>query len=203
MATSKLQRLFGNMLDQRLPEYRIRENYRPDWLVSSDKTFLELDFYIEELNIAFEVQGEQHYKFVPFFHKSEEDFKKRRRHDREKRNLCEGRRIKLIEIMTEFDAEIAVKNIEETTKKNQPKYSYYYEELIIKEKKKKEIERIRKKCAPKRIDNSESVRRERIEKCVNNLKLFESGLLVASDGKVMKWKQVIESDGYETSAEQF
>jgi hypothetical protein len=55
-------------LDREFPQYRIRENYRPDWLLSSNITKLELDFYIEELKIGVEVQGEQHYKFVEFFH---------------------------------------------------------------------------------------------------------------------------------------
>jgi len=57
MATSKLQRKFGDLLDINFPQYRIRENYRPDWLISSDDTWLELDFYIEDLKIAYEVQG--------------------------------------------------------------------------------------------------------------------------------------------------
>jgi hypothetical protein len=68
MSTSKLQQEVGNLLDREFPQYRIRENYRPDWLLSSNITKLELDFYIEELKIGVEVQGEQHYKFVEFFH---------------------------------------------------------------------------------------------------------------------------------------
>ena len=125
MSTSKLQRRLGDMLDKKFPQYRIRENYRPDWLVSSDRSILELDFYIEELKIAFEVQGAQHYQFIPFFHSDHAGFEKRLKYDREKQDLCYGRGVRLIEISTETDAIIAVKNIEEAiAKDNYPVYIY-------------------------------------------------------------------------------
>jgi len=111
MATSKLQRKFGDMLDRNFPQYRIRENYRPNWLISSDHTWLELDFYIEDLKLAFEVQGDQHFIFIPFFHKTDDDFRKRKRHDQEKRDLCFGRNIKLTEICTNADALAAIEDI--------------------------------------------------------------------------------------------
>jgi hypothetical protein len=104
--------MLGRLLHDELP-YAIRECYRPEWLISSRSTRLELDFYIDELKIAFEVQGVQHFSFVPFFHKTESDFVKRVGDDIEKKNLCEGRGVKLIEIHTETDAIVAVKNIKE------------------------------------------------------------------------------------------
>ncbi|MCR4314367.1 MAG: hypothetical protein NUV84_03925 [Candidatus Uhrbacteria bacterium] len=101
----------GNMLDREFPQYRIRENHRPDWLISTNSTKLELDFYIEELKIAFEIQGEQHYKFVEFFHKTKEKYEERKSYDTQKADLCRGRKVRLIEIITKSDIEIAIKNI--------------------------------------------------------------------------------------------
>jgi len=113
MATSKLQIEVGNLLDRTFPEYKIRENYRPDWLMSSNLTRLELDFYIEELRIGFEVQGEQHYKFIDFFYKTIEDFEKRKQYDQEKKDLCVGNKVQLIEIFSLMDAIIEIKTIKE------------------------------------------------------------------------------------------
>jgi hypothetical protein len=114
MATSKLQIEVGNLLDKTFPQFRIRENYRPDWLLSPNNTKLELDFYIEELKIAFEVQGIQHYKYTPYFQKEYSDFEKRKRYDDEKRNLCYGKGVKLIEVSSLIDAELAIDKIAES-----------------------------------------------------------------------------------------
>lgn len=113
MATSKLQREVGRLLDKKLPEFTVRENYRPDWLLSSQFTKLELDFYIEELKTAFEIQGAQHYSFIEFFHRTPENFEKRKLYDQQKRDLCEGAGVRLIEIFTLTDAEVIINGIQE------------------------------------------------------------------------------------------
>ena len=123
MATSKMQIEVGDLLDREFPEYRIHENHRPDWFISSEATRLEIDFYIEELKIAFEVQGDQHYHYVPFFHKDQADFERRKKFDEEKKELCAGYGIKFYEICTKTDAIIAVKEIRDSLP-GQPKYSY-------------------------------------------------------------------------------
>ena len=104
MATSKLQRLVSGLLSTHLGAYTIRENIRPDWLTSKDGTRLELDFLIEELDIAIEVQGIQHYVFTPYFQKDENDFRKRVEYDERKRQLCLQAGIHLIEIDTAEEA---------------------------------------------------------------------------------------------------
>jgi len=73
---------------------------RPDWLISSRGTKLELDGFNEELKLAFEYNGIQHYFFNKFFHKNEEDFWKRVCDDELKRRLCSDNDVKLIEIPT-------------------------------------------------------------------------------------------------------
>jgi hypothetical protein len=59
---------------------------------------LELDGYCKELNVAFEYQGEQHYKDVPHFHRGIKTFKKQQERDAEKRKKCKLKHITLIEI---------------------------------------------------------------------------------------------------------
>jgi hypothetical protein len=119
MATSKLQIAVGDMLDNTFPQYHIHENCRPDWMLSSNLTKLELDFYIEEIKVAFEIQGAQHYQFVEFFHGTYEKFEQRKQYDQEKRDLCYGAGIKLFEIDTLMDAIIRIGEIKDHNKKIQ------------------------------------------------------------------------------------
>lgn len=113
MGTSKLQIEVGNLLDKTFPQFRIRENYRPDWLISSNLTKLELDFYIEELKIAFEVQGMQHFENIPFFFRDYSEFEKRLLYDQEKRDLCDGNNVRLIEVCSLMDATIEITKIKD------------------------------------------------------------------------------------------
>jgi len=68
---------------------------------------LELDFFSEELNLAIEVQGKQHYQWVLFFQPTKWDFYAQKRRDNLKRGLCAKKGITLIEapywIKTEVD----------------------------------------------------------------------------------------------------
>ncbi len=66
---------------------------RPEWLEG-----LELDGYNEELGIAFEYQGRQHYKYIPkFFHREGiHQFHEQQERDRRKYQICAERGVKLI-----------------------------------------------------------------------------------------------------------
>ncbi len=66
---------------------------RPDWLEG-----LELDGYCEEEKMAFEYQGEQHYKFIPFFHRTETAFAEQLIRDKRKKEILKSRGIDLLEI---------------------------------------------------------------------------------------------------------
>lgn len=106
MSTSKLQRQTSKFLSIYFGQYTIKENIRPDWLITQEGERLELDFLIEELNIAIEVQGKQHFAYTPFFHDSHEDFKNRLRWDRFKKERCKAAQIELIEITSQSDLDI-------------------------------------------------------------------------------------------------
>ena len=69
---------------------------RPIWLLNEDGNRLELDMYNEDHKIAVEYNGEQHYKFIKKFHKTEEYFQKRCRDDQMKIKTCKELGIRLI-----------------------------------------------------------------------------------------------------------
>lgn len=75
---------------------------------------LELDLYNPELKLAIEYNGEQHYKFIPYFHKSKEAFYNLKYRDDLKKRLCKKNNIKLIEI----PYTIKINDIEQEIKKN-------------------------------------------------------------------------------------
>lgn len=59
---------------------------------------LELDMYNEELKVALEYQGAQHYEYSSFFYQTREDFQKRLEVDEFKRRTCKEMGIYLIEV---------------------------------------------------------------------------------------------------------
>jgi hypothetical protein len=68
---------------------------RPSWLKFGENKALELDGYNAELKIAFEYQGPQHYKRVPHFQKTDEEFNKQLEYDKLKADKCKERGITL------------------------------------------------------------------------------------------------------------
>ncbi|MAG59504.1 hypothetical protein CMO96_01815 [Candidatus Woesebacteria bacterium] len=62
-------------------------------------TKMTLDFYNATKKIAIEVQGVQHTRYVPHFHKNQKmNFLSQKRRDKEKAKFCELNDIKLMEI---------------------------------------------------------------------------------------------------------
>lgn len=70
---------------------------RPSWLKNPETGYpLELDLYNEELNIALEYNGIQHYKWPNFTGQSEEEHLAQKRRDKFKKQKCKEFGIKLI-----------------------------------------------------------------------------------------------------------
>lgn len=74
----------------------------PEWLVTEEKTNLELDGYNKELKLAFEHQGHQNFnKLKYFFHKKYKGSKAHKRylkHAKLKEKLCAKNKVQLIKI---------------------------------------------------------------------------------------------------------
>lgn len=82
------------------PFPKIRPNMLRNPVTSSDMNDnnLELDCYNDELKLAVEYNGIQHYKYIPFFHKNKEAFQNQKYRDHMKRELCKKNGITLIEV---------------------------------------------------------------------------------------------------------
>ena len=82
-------------------EYIFQEKftkYRAEWLRSSYGGVMELDGYCENLKMAFEYQGPQHYKQSSYFHKKVNSFANAQQRDKEKRIIAIEKGIHLVEI---------------------------------------------------------------------------------------------------------
>lgn len=78
-------------LEEAFPGKTFGRTRREPWMGG-----LELDGFNEELRLAFEYQGRQHYERVPHFHRREGDFQSQQERDRETAARCEGAFMSLI-----------------------------------------------------------------------------------------------------------
>jgi hypothetical protein len=68
----------------------------PEHFVKFKGQTLYFDFYIKELNILIEVQGEQHFSYNKYFHGDREGFVSSKRRDNLKKEFCELERMALV-----------------------------------------------------------------------------------------------------------
>lgn len=94
----------GEIECRRVLEYLFKKPFpkaRPDFLrnpVTGGNFNLELDCYNAELGIAVEYNGEQHYRYIPYFHRNKESFYNQKYRDDMKRRLCKDAGVFLIEV---------------------------------------------------------------------------------------------------------
>jgi hypothetical protein len=74
--------------------------HRPDFLKNNvtGGHNLELDCYNPDLKIAVEYNGEQHYKYIPYFHRNRDAFYNIKYRDEMKNRLCKENGVKLITV---------------------------------------------------------------------------------------------------------
>jgi len=82
------QEIFGKKFDSK----------SPDWLKSDKGHPLTYDGYCNELKLALEFQGYQHYLWPNHFHKTKKEFLKQRENDQEKRDLSKEHGVIEIEV---------------------------------------------------------------------------------------------------------
>lgn len=97
------RKIFEDIFGEKFPKFK------PEWLKNKYGYNLELDGYSQNLGIAFEHQGKQHYG-IDIFNCGKESLKRISENDECKRVLCKQNNIKLIEIPQIFDL-IKPKNI--------------------------------------------------------------------------------------------
>jgi len=174
------------------------ENYHPDWLLSPTGTRMELDIFIPDINTAIEIQGEQHFSFIGFFHKTYADFEKQKEYDKEKKNLCYGANVKLLEVCSEKDADIVAYELEEKYNKSRPKYFYQADDEYRKKRETRnapnpEGNRKTRKALWNATDEAAG---KRLKSLVEKVRKYEAGELLEKPEKVKKWKLVIQNNGY-------
>ena len=82
--TSKLANQVYDVLRDIFPQARIfTEHY-----VNCEGNRLFFDYYLPQYNILVEVQGEQHYKYTPFFHGAPSDYRQAVKRDKLKQNYA-------------------------------------------------------------------------------------------------------------------
>lgn len=59
---------------------------------------LFIDIFLPKLNIAFEFDGEQHFRFIQHFHGTRDNFLMARKRDLKKTDLCQERGITLVRV---------------------------------------------------------------------------------------------------------
>ena len=92
-----LRKIFNKPFNTSRPNF-LRNPVTSSNTSNGDSFNLELDCFEPSLKLACEFQGQQHYKYIPYFHKSKEAFRNQQYRDELKRRMCRDNRINLIEV---------------------------------------------------------------------------------------------------------
>lgn len=98
------ERALYKILTELFGDNKIYRYLRPWWLHG-----LELDFFVPNESLAFEFDGQQHFKEVPHFHREDGSFARQQSRDAEKERLCKQQAVRLIRI--KYDDNISLESI--------------------------------------------------------------------------------------------
>lgn len=89
----KTEEMVRKMLSKILPNNKPFIKIRPKFLER-----MEIDCYNDDLKLAVEVNGKQHYSFVSYFHKTIDGFESQKTRDIKKKKLCLEHKINFLEV---------------------------------------------------------------------------------------------------------
>lgn len=92
---SKIQYACGQLIKKKFPLDVILEEVA----IPGEKLYI--DFFLPVKRIAFEIQGNQHDEYVPFFHGSPKGFEESQTRDQRKLRWCEINEIQLFTVKSE------------------------------------------------------------------------------------------------------
>jgi hypothetical protein len=131
----------GAGIRERLCRYFIEEitgfsfpKSRPKWLINSVGNQMELDGFSSELSIAFEHNGEHHYRKLSHFQRREESLERRKKDDKLKVTLCRKNGVELVVIPYTIEEKSLPKYIYTALKKIKPKANFKHHTEFVKEK---------------------------------------------------------------------
>lgn len=92
------ERITGEYLKSILGELVINNQFRIDTPTLKNKNFILVDYYFElnDKKYIVEYNGEQHYRYVNFFHRNADDFTNQQKRDRWLKKYCKKNNIELI-----------------------------------------------------------------------------------------------------------
>ena len=90
---SELHMRCRNILNKLYPLYIVCEE-----VVIPATNGSAIDFFLPELRLAIECQGEQHYKYIQHFHGTKLGFLNAMKRDRNKKDWCDSNNIRLVEL---------------------------------------------------------------------------------------------------------
>jgi hypothetical protein len=94
--TSVYEKLVRQTLREIFPRNLFRKRRDLGIINPETNRQLELDFYNKSLNFAIEYNGIQHYKYMPVYHRSIQEYQSQLRRDMYKRIQCNNMRIRLL-----------------------------------------------------------------------------------------------------------
>ena len=107
--SSGIEKKVGQLLKEAFPSYNIKAQK----VVQYSNVKLSFDFYLPELKLMVEVQGEQHYTYNKFFHKSDQDLQAQKYRDMLKTQYIVENELKLLEIKYDEVSQLDIASIKQ------------------------------------------------------------------------------------------